>query len=961
MTLKPNQIIDDRYQVTKHLGQGGMGTVWRAIDQQAGGDVVIKMPLDGSNQTVLDRFANEAKMMREHSMGNPNILDIQGMGNIGEVPYYVMRYLPGGSLEDRCPLVDEQGQPDFRPESYEWLLTIGKALDFLHSKDVLHRDVKPGNILFNESSDAYLVDFGIVKTPLEASSFTSAPTAANTSPGTIEYMPPEVLAGKTDAISGLGDQYALAVTLYEMIAGKRPFTGPTETAIYHAIQRGPAPLMEVKTSIPPSASTVITRALSSDPEKRFKTCREFANSFLSALQNVGESILAPPVAVPTSEGKTKLHVGPVEGKISGGNLVDSPRIQPGPSPSEGRLFDNDKSRVVPKKPEGPPTKTGSRTPALIGIGALLLTLISGGLYLSGAFYSNADLSTTNTISPNQPTGVSPGSSADSSSSSPATIPVSFELAENLFNGTGGESTDKSRAISMFEKLARDGSLKSQKRLADFHAEGELGEVDLEEAFKWHLLAAEAGDSESQLAVGAAYSNGQQGTDRDLDAAVLWLRRAKQLGETDAGEILAKIEAEIKVEMSAARPPKPKIDTLESLLKSADAGEVDSQFKLAGVFENGEMGEGKNSRKAFQWYLRAAEQDHLPSQLTVAKKFDKGAARVTASFEDAVKWYQRAAMQGDEDAAQRHEELTEMGALRHRAQGGDAAAQFELAQSLLDQDNENHSLAEAAVWMRKAAEQEHGLAQLGLGFMLEHRFGMNMIERNEREAALWYRKAFEQGESGGGVLLAAMLEEGRGVKKNLEEANQVFKNAASDGVDEFSTDILGLASQYEQGYEDNMMLVEEDLTEALRWYHRAAKYGNGTARYKLGALYKDGVGVAQNQTKAISLFQEAIEVSPRSFNFGSGAFEDRSDQTFTISIDGTEDFKLSDVRSDFNDVSVGFEQETADDTPGAFKITVKLNQWYPIGKQNRAITLVISVDGLSVSKKLNFQSNFSSKN
>ena len=107
MTLKPNQIIDKRYKVTEHLGQGGMGTVWKAVDQQAGGDVVIKMPLDDRNPIVLQRFGNEAKMMRQHSTGNPNILDIQGMGDIDGVPYYVMRFLPGGSLEDRCPLTND--------------------------------------------------------------------------------------------------------------------------------------------------------------------------------------------------------------------------------------------------------------------------------------------------------------------------------------------------------------------------------------------------------------------------------------------------------------------------------------------------------------------------------------------------------------------------------------------------------------------------------------------------------------------------------------------------------------------------------------------------------------------------------------------------------------------------------------------------------------------------------------
>lgn len=363
MKLIPDQIIDKRYKVIKRLGQGGMGEVWKALDQQAGGDVVIKMPLEGSNHTVLDRFANEAKMMREHSMGNPNILDIQGMGNIDSIPYYVMRYLAGGSLEDRRPIVDEQGQPDFRPESYEWLMTIAKALDFLHSKNVLHRDVKPGNIMFNESGDAYLVDFGIVKTPLEASSFTSAPTAANSSPGTVEYMPPEVLAGQIETLSGLGDQYALAVTLYEMIAGRRPFTGPTETAIYHAIERGPTPLTEIKTGIPQSASAVVTRVLRSDPERRFKTCREFALAFLSALEERGGP------------------VGP------GG---------PGAGESGGSLFDDNRGRVIPKKPEG---KTGRKRLTFWLTGTVVF-LVGLGAFFALAVYPKIKLAANQTESLN---------------------------------------------------------------------------------------------------------------------------------------------------------------------------------------------------------------------------------------------------------------------------------------------------------------------------------------------------------------------------------------------------------------------------------------------------------------------------------------------------------------------------------------------------------------------------------
>ena len=426
MTLKPNQIIDKRYKVTQHLGQGGMGVVWKAVDQQAGGDVVIKMPLDDSNPIILQRFGNEAMMMRQHSTGNPNILDIQGMGDIDGIPYYVMRFLSGGSLEDRCPIVDDQGQPDFRPESYEWLRTIAKALDFLHSKDVLHRDVKPGNILFNESGDAYLVDFGIVKSPLEASSFTSAPTAANTSPGTIEYMPPEVLMGEADALSGLGDQYALAVTLYEMIVGKRPFTGPTETAIYSAITKGPEPLIEVKAGTPKLASDVVARALNSDPNQRFQTCREFASAFVAGLRP--DAGVGPVAAPPVIKGESADRSDDGTRELDLENYRKNLKKEKEGSGNSGRDAGGKLFPLPPKaSPKVPATVEGGGLPKTLRIGAtalFLVCLLLGGLFVSGVFdgtsaeRNNSSVDTSlakSSKANNQPPNVRPDSSGNSRS------------------------------------------------------------------------------------------------------------------------------------------------------------------------------------------------------------------------------------------------------------------------------------------------------------------------------------------------------------------------------------------------------------------------------------------------------------------------------------------------------------------------------------------------------------------
>lgn len=98
MQLKPDQIIDNRYKVIQRLGQVGMGSVWKAVDQQLDDEVVIKMPLINSEPAILIRFGIEAQLMRKHSIGNPYILDIQSVGDIDGTTYYVMRFLSGGSL-----------------------------------------------------------------------------------------------------------------------------------------------------------------------------------------------------------------------------------------------------------------------------------------------------------------------------------------------------------------------------------------------------------------------------------------------------------------------------------------------------------------------------------------------------------------------------------------------------------------------------------------------------------------------------------------------------------------------------------------------------------------------------------------------------------------------------------------------------------------------------------------------
>ena len=301
MKLEPNQVIDGRYTIIEHLGQGGMGAVWKATDANTHDSlVVLKMPLRFRDPEILKRFEREAAAMRKYAGDCVNILDIQDIGNIpldkvDSVPFYVTRFQTGGTLEDwTCP-VDKNGTPEWTPESFDWLTGIATALDFLHQqeKPVFHRDVKPANILFNASGTPLLSDFGIVKDIQRATSSFSG--TANW--GTLAYMPPEVLNGQP--FTATSDQYSLAAAVYEKIAGRRPFIGETPMAMAQSLLKGLQPLVEVVPEIGPDASAALDRALSQEAEDRFPSCRSFARTFLKGLPVVDTEVpIKPPVAVP---------------------------------------------------------------------------------------------------------------------------------------------------------------------------------------------------------------------------------------------------------------------------------------------------------------------------------------------------------------------------------------------------------------------------------------------------------------------------------------------------------------------------------------------------------------------------------------------------------------------------------------------------------------------------------------
>jgi serine/threonine-protein kinase len=273
-----------RYQVTAKLGEGGMGLVYRALDRRLDAEVVIKVP----RRAMLDdpafagRFAREVRSLVQ--LVHPHIVKVMDAGEHYGLPFAVMQYLPGGSLRDRQP-AGPGGEP--LPPSPEdlrtWLEPVADALDFMHRKGYVHRDVKPDNILFDAEGHAYLSDFGVAKVlaQQDGRKKNTALTGAGMILGTPHFMAPELILGQP--YDGRADQYALGVAVYELLAGRYPFDGATPVAIYlQHTNEEPVPLERALPGVPKGLAAAVRKALAKEPGERYADCASFARAALAA-------------------------------------------------------------------------------------------------------------------------------------------------------------------------------------------------------------------------------------------------------------------------------------------------------------------------------------------------------------------------------------------------------------------------------------------------------------------------------------------------------------------------------------------------------------------------------------------------------------------------------------------------------------------------------------------------------
>jgi serine/threonine-protein kinase len=277
------RILPERYRDPQLVGRGAMADVYRATDSELARVVAVKLLADPllDDETTRLRFRREARAAAR--LSDPGVVTIYDVGEVEGRPYIVMEYLAGGTLERR--LVDEGGQPPDR--ALRWIAQAGAALDHAHALGVVHRDVKPGNLLFDDAGNVHVADFGIAS----AAGSTSL-TATGTVLGTAGYISPEQASG--ERATAASDRYALGAVAFELLTGSRPFARETATAEAAAHVHAPIPSAR-EYGFGPAVDDVFRRALAKNPAERYATCADFAAALRAALaqQNQTTRVLPP--------------------------------------------------------------------------------------------------------------------------------------------------------------------------------------------------------------------------------------------------------------------------------------------------------------------------------------------------------------------------------------------------------------------------------------------------------------------------------------------------------------------------------------------------------------------------------------------------------------------------------------------------------------------------------------------
>ena len=269
------KILADRYRLTEQIGMGGMAIVYRAVDLRTGHNVAVKVlrPEFNEDNEFISRFQREAEAASK--MTHHNIVNLLDVGMDGENRYLVMEYVQGKTLKE---VIQERGRLS-APLACQITIRILSALEHAHRNGIVHRDIKPQNILVHADGHIKVADFGIARIANSATL-----TKGDNVMGSVHYFSPEQARG--EGANATSDIYSTGIVLYEMLTGRVPYDGdnPVAVAMQH-LHATPAPIQSLAPDVPPAVVRVCMKAIEKNPDMRYQTARDMASDLRAAIDN----------------------------------------------------------------------------------------------------------------------------------------------------------------------------------------------------------------------------------------------------------------------------------------------------------------------------------------------------------------------------------------------------------------------------------------------------------------------------------------------------------------------------------------------------------------------------------------------------------------------------------------------------------------------------------------------------
>ncbi len=293
--MAKNNVISNRYEVIQHIGQGGMADVFRAVDTVLNREVAIKILRSDLNTDAVSILRFEREAQAATALAHPNIVEIYDVGEYKNHHYIVMEYVPGKTLKqvirNRAPLVNE--------EAVDIMKQLTSATMEAHKRGIIHRDIKPQNVIVKSDGSVKILDFGIAiaKGSMQL-------TQANNVMGSVHYLAPELAKG--ESASPQSDIYALGIVFYEMLAGDVPFKADQAVQVALRHMRDPMKsICSINPSVPQSIENIITKATAKEPSLRYRSCEAMYNDLLTCLEESRRN--EEPLVLPTIKKNTNVN------------------------------------------------------------------------------------------------------------------------------------------------------------------------------------------------------------------------------------------------------------------------------------------------------------------------------------------------------------------------------------------------------------------------------------------------------------------------------------------------------------------------------------------------------------------------------------------------------------------------------------------------------------------------------